>query len=52
MLALFDLDGTITRRDTLLPYVAGFLLRHPARLARLPRLLPALARLLRRRADR
>jgi len=32
--------------------VAGFLLRHPARLARLPRLLPALARFLLRRADR
>jgi len=43
-LALFDLDGTITRRDTLVPYVAGFLLRHPARLARLPRVLAALAR--------
>ena len=32
--------------------MAGFLLRHPARLARLPRLLPALARFLLRRADR
>jgi HAD superfamily phosphoserine phosphatase-like hydrolase len=32
--------------------VAGFLLRHPARVARLPRLLPALARFLLRRADR
>jgi len=52
VLALFDLDGTITRRDTLLPYVAGFLLRHPARLTRLPRLLPTLARFLLRRADR
>ncbi|HEY0766920.1 MAG TPA: HAD-IB family phosphatase [Steroidobacteraceae bacterium] len=52
VLALFDLDGTITRRDTLLPYVAGFLLRHPARLVRLPRVLPALARFLLRRADR
>ena len=52
MLALFDLDGTITRHDTLLPYVTGFLLRHPARLARLPRVLLALARFLRGRADR
>jgi phosphatidylglycerophosphatase C len=26
-LAIFDLDGTITRRDTLAPYVFGFLLR-------------------------
>ena len=42
VLALFDLDGTITRRDTLLPYLAGFLLRHPQRLLRLPRVLPAL----------
>jgi len=52
VLALFDLDGTITRRDTLLPYLAGFLRRHPQRLVRLPRLLPALARFLLRRADR
>jgi phosphatidylglycerophosphatase C len=29
-LAVFDLDGTITRRDTLLPYVTGF----PTNLAR------------------
>mgnify|MGYP000868155406 CR=1 FL=1 len=33
-LAVFDLDGTITRRDTLLQYVAGFLWRHPWRLWR------------------
>lgn len=52
MLALFDLDGTITRRDTLLPYVTGFLLRHPARLVRLPRVLPVLAQYLCGRADR
>ena len=52
VLALFDLDGTITRRDTLLPYLAGFLLRHPQRLLRLPRVLPALARFLLRRVDR
>jgi HAD superfamily hydrolase (TIGR01490 family) len=52
VLALFDLDGTITRRDPLLPYVAGFLLRHPQRLLRLPRVLPALGRFLLRRADR
>ena len=31
-IALFDLDGTLTRRDTLLPYVLGFCLRHPLRL--------------------
>jgi phosphatidate phosphatase PAH1 len=26
-LAIFDLDGTITRSDTLQHYIAGFLLR-------------------------
>ena len=31
-IALFDLDGTLTRRDSLLPYVLGFCLRHPRRL--------------------
>ncbi len=30
-LAVFDLDGTITRRDTLVPYVFGFLRRAPWR---------------------
>jgi len=34
-LALFDLDGTITRRDTLFPYVMAIALRHPSRLLRL-----------------
>lgn len=33
--ALFDLDGTLTWRDTLLPYLMGFLLRRPWRVARL-----------------
>lgn len=32
--ALFDLDGTITRRDTYLAYLIGYLLRHPGRLVR------------------
>ncbi len=32
--ALFDLDGTITRRDTYLAYLLGFLARHPRRLRR------------------
>ncbi len=42
-LAVFDLDGTLTRHDTLLPYVLGYLRRHPWRIARLPwMLLPAL----------
>jgi phosphatidylglycerophosphatase C len=30
-LALFDLDGTLTWRDTLLPYLAGYLRRRPHR---------------------
>jgi len=36
--ALFDLDGTLTWRDTLLPFLLGFLRRHPQRLLRLWRL--------------
>lgn len=43
-LAVFDLDGTITRHDTLLPFLGGFLLRHPWRLLRLALALPAVAR--------
>lgn len=31
-LAVFDLDGTITRRDTLVSYVLGYLYRRPWRL--------------------
>ena len=30
-LAVFDLDGTITRRDTFLPYLRGWLRHHPHR---------------------
>jgi phosphatidylglycerophosphatase C len=33
--ALFDLDGTLTWRDTLLPYLWGYLLNHPLRAFRL-----------------
>jgi phosphatidylglycerophosphatase C len=40
--ALFDLDGTLTWRDTLVPFLAGYTLRHPARLLRLWRFAPAL----------
>lgn len=40
-LALFDLDGTITRRDTLFPYVMGICLRRPVRLARVAIAMPA-----------
>ncbi len=36
--AVFDLDGTITRRDTLVAYLAGFLRAHPGRAWRLWRL--------------
>src|SRR5258706_2854625 len=42
-LAIFDLDGTITRHDTLVPFIAGFLWRPPWRLWRwLPCLVPLL----------
>lgn len=30
-IAVFDLDGTITRRDTLMPYLRGWRRRHPGR---------------------
>jgi phosphatidylglycerophosphatase C len=40
-LAVFDLDGTITRHDSMLPFVFGYLLRHPWRSVRLPLALPA-----------
>jgi len=39
--ALFDLDGTLTHHDTLLAFLAGYLVRHPARLLQLWRLVPA-----------
>jgi len=42
-LVVFDLDGTITYRDTLLPYVSGYLARsHRSRL-RMLRVVPTLA---------
>ena len=31
---IFDLDHTLTRRDTFLQYLAGFILRNPARILR------------------
>jgi len=43
-LAIFDLDGTITRHDTLFPYVHHFLHRHPLRAPGALRVLPALVR--------
>jgi phosphatidylglycerophosphatase C len=39
-LAVFDLDGTITRKDTLLPYVAGYLNRQPWRWPEILRVTP------------
>jgi phosphatidylglycerophosphatase C len=50
--ALFDLDGTLTWRDTLVPFLAGYALRHPARLVRIWRLAPALAEYAARGRDR
>lgn len=44
VIAVFDLDGTITRRDTLFPWVLGYLAQCPWRLVRLARLLPAACR--------
>jgi phosphatidylglycerophosphatase C len=42
-IAVFDLDGTLTWHDTLLPFLTGYLARHPRRLWRLWRLPHALA---------
>jgi phosphatidylglycerophosphatase C len=39
--ALFDLDGTLTWRDTLVPFLMRYALHHPQRLLRLCALLPA-----------
>jgi phosphatidylglycerophosphatase C len=41
-LVVFDLDGTITYRDTLLPYVTGYLTRARRSRLRMARLLPTL----------
>jgi phosphatidylglycerophosphatase C len=43
-IALFDLDGTLTWRDTLLPFLLGYMRRRPYRALGLWRLPPALAR--------
>ena len=50
-LACFDLDGTITRHDTLVPYVLGFLRSRPWRLAGAVGVLPAITRFAVGRAD-
>lgn len=49
---MFDLDGTITRSDTLLPFLIGFLKRHPWRLPRLLLAVPTIVAYLIGRADR
>ena len=50
--ALFDLDGTLTWHDTLLPFLSGYVLRHPARWIGLWRLIPALIEYALRGRDR
>jgi len=35
LVAVFDLDGTLTRHDTYMPYLIGFLIRNPWRIFRL-----------------
>ena len=50
-LAVFDLDGTITRHDTLMPYVLGFLRSHLARSPGLLSPVPTLVRFALRRAN-
>lgn len=50
-LVFFDLDGTITRRDTLFGYVLGFALRRPWRLMGFVAVLPTLLRFALRLAD-
>ena len=48
-LAVFDLDGTLSRHDTFFPFVLGLLARHPTRWPRVALLpIPALGYLLRR----
>jgi phosphatidylglycerophosphatase C len=51
-LAVFDLDGTITRHDTLWPFISGYLLRHPRRWWRLPLCLAPLLRYITAGRDR
>ena len=50
-IALFDLDGTITRHDTLWPYVTGLLSRRPWQFVRLLGALPASLAFLLRLSD-
>ncbi|HKZ74919.1 MAG TPA: HAD-IB family hydrolase [Steroidobacteraceae bacterium] len=50
-IAVFDLDGTITRHDTFVPYVLRLLARRPWQLLRLLGLVPSLLGFLLRIAD-
>jgi len=50
-IAVFDLDGTITRRDTLMPYLRGWRKRHPGR-GRLREMVIAVWNYVRRGRDR
>jgi HAD superfamily hydrolase (TIGR01490 family) len=51
-LVVFDLDETITRHDTLLPYALGFVVRHrPWRIFFFVAVLPSLVEFLRGRVD-
>jgi phosphatidylglycerophosphatase C len=49
---VFDLDGTLTRRDTFFPFVLGLLAQHPIRWPRLVLLLAPVAVYLLRKLDR
>ena len=49
---VFDLDGTLTRHDTFLPFVGGLLLRTPRRWWRTPGLLWLFVQYGMRRLDR
>jgi HAD superfamily hydrolase (TIGR01490 family) len=51
-LAIFDLDGTLTRRDTALPYLSSFLATRPARWPRLFSVFGALVAFAAGRVDR
>ena len=51
LLAVFDLDGTVTRRDTLLPFVTGYLNRELWRWPRLVCVVPTMARFALGKAD-
>lgn len=50
--AIFDLDGTISRHDTFTPFVFRWLARHPSRWWRLLLMVPTLLAFAARRTDR